>query len=156
MASPSAIAKYIKSAGTYSEGELSDTIGNLSKVDREWLHKIVRKIHGDLRSTNLERVDGKQKERKTAASGAEKFDLMVLKIKQRLDAYEGSETVDKWHLNFEIGLNFEEFRSIKSLVEFHQRLVTAGCGLERTKLLAIAGKVLFSQLINQTIIIYYC
>jgi len=64
---------------------------------------------------------------------------MLRKIRQRLAEYEGNDKIDKWYWKFQIGLDFENFRTVQSFVQFHETLKNAACGLEKTKLLTFAG-----------------
>jgi len=63
MASASTIAKYIKSVGTYSEGEVSEIVSKLPRDDQTQLQEIVKEIHGKLQQANFKAVEKKKDER---------------------------------------------------------------------------------------------
>jgi hypothetical protein len=57
-------AKYLKAIGSYSEGELAETIDKLSSEQRRMLPTFTSYLHDNLKQVNTYNIEGKETRRK--------------------------------------------------------------------------------------------
>jgi hypothetical protein len=58
--------KYVKAVGTYDESELADAMTNIDIDDMKQLYALTRKLHSQLRSVRVEKVECKNRKNRTS------------------------------------------------------------------------------------------
>jgi hypothetical protein len=127
--------KYVKAVGTYDESELADAMTNIDVDDMKQLYALTRKLHSQLRSVRVEKVECKKsKKPNIKLSPQEKLRQMIHKIELALDKYDSTADVDAWEVGFIVGESYDN-KTFDELRETHDILINTGCCIEKLRLL---------------------
>jgi len=153
MASSLNSAKYLKYLSKYGESEIIIGLNSLSTDEQKVLLDISGKLYKSVSQIESVALESKSKVKKLKTIS--KKDLckeVMMKIEGRLSDYEGSDKVDKWIMDFEVGLNNIMTLSVlnrlfKSIANFFNR----ACMWERSSFLCIQNVDAFTTTLNTRI-----
>jgi len=119
MASSLNSAKYLKYLSKYGESEIIIGLNSLSTDEQKALLDISGKLYKSV--SQIESVAFESKSKVKKLKTISKKDLckeVMMKIEGRLSDYEGSNKVDKWIIDFEVGLNYDSL-SLEQIIQKH-------------------------------------
>lgn len=129
-------AKYMKAIAAYEQADITEAVSVLDREQQRVLVDLVKKIHNKLEGMHVEAV--KRKVRKPAiptVTQEQKLSAVIIKIKNALDAYDSTDDIEEWIVEFTVGMNFD-VEPLPSIQSHHDKLLKTESTSDKVKLLA--------------------
>lgn len=126
-------AKHLKQLTSYSEGELLAGLTSMTQEEQDGIKRFTEKLVDRMETIDTTKFK-KRSTQKKRATNKEIFSEMLHRIKEKISVYESSDQVDRWTINFSVGLNYETM-SAEDIATVHHSLVESCLYVEQTRLL---------------------